>query len=73
IHRLIGYVLDDAVDTLEAGESWAVSENKVLKLAADNELHTPIVLPKQLVTTPVVSMLFSKFPIVRLAFQAFML
>ncbi|KAJ2054714.1 hypothetical protein GGI08_004450 [Coemansia sp. S2] len=73
VHRLIGYVLDDAVNTLEAGECWAVSEDKVLKLAAENELHTPIVLPKQLVTTPVVSMLFSKFPIVRLAFQAFML
>ncbi|KAJ2009472.1 hypothetical protein GGI04_000444 [Coemansia thaxteri] len=73
IHRLIGYVLDDAVDTLEAGQCWTITEDKVLQLAKDNELHTPIVLPKQLVTTPVVSMMFAKFPLVRLAFQAFML
>ncbi|KAJ2771988.1 hypothetical protein IWQ56_001370 [Coemansia nantahalensis] len=73
VHRLIGYVLDDAVDKLDAGEPWYVDGARVLQIAKDNELHTPIVLPKQLVTTPVVSMLFSKFPLARLAFSTFML
>ncbi|KAJ2196586.1 hypothetical protein GGH18_001579, partial [Coemansia sp. RSA 530] len=73
VHRLIGYVLDDAVDQLEAGESWTVDSSRVLQIAKENELHQPIVLPKQLVTTPAISMLLSKFPLMRLAFRTFML
>ncbi|KAJ2452560.1 hypothetical protein EV183_002855 [Coemansia sp. RSA 2336] len=73
VHRVIGYVLDDAIDQLEAGECWTVDSERVLQIAKDNELHLPIVLPKQLVTTPIVSTLFSKFPMLRLAFRTFML
>ncbi|KAJ2777255.1 hypothetical protein GGI15_004572 [Coemansia interrupta] len=73
VHRLIGYVLDDGIGRLEAGECWVVEADRVLELISENELSSPIVLPKQLVTTPVVSMLFSKFPIIRLAFRTFML
>ncbi|KAJ2123142.1 hypothetical protein GGH12_001889 [Coemansia sp. RSA 1822] len=73
VHRLIGYVLDDAVDRLEAGECWTVDSSRVLQIAKENELHQPIVLPKQLVTTPAISMMFSKFPLMRLAFRTFML
>ncbi|KAJ2549336.1 hypothetical protein EV175_004490 [Coemansia sp. RSA 1933] len=73
IHRILGYILDDAVDTLEAGgDCWSVTEEKVLSIVQENELGSPIVLPSQLVTTPVISMLFSKFPILRLAFRTFM-
>ncbi|KAJ2855721.1 hypothetical protein GGI22_004037 [Coemansia erecta] len=73
VHRTIGYILDDAVDTLETGDCWSVTEDKVLAIVQENELSSPIVLPNQLVTTPVFSMLFSKFPILRLAFRTFML
>ncbi|KAJ2617079.1 hypothetical protein EV177_000728 [Coemansia sp. RSA 1804] len=74
IHRIIGYILDDAVDTLEAGDGcWSVNEEKVLAIVQENELSSPIVLPDQLVTTPIISMLFSKFPLLRLAFRTFML
>ncbi|KAJ2779506.1 hypothetical protein H4R18_003987 [Coemansia javaensis] len=73
VHRLIGYVLDDAVDRLDAGEQWSVNSTRVLQIAQENELHSPIVLPTQLVTTPVVSMVFNKFPMARLAFRTFML
>ncbi|KAJ1664648.1 hypothetical protein EV178_003892 [Coemansia sp. RSA 1646] len=73
IHRTLGYILDDAVDTLETGDCWSVNEDKVLGIVQENELSSPIVLPSQLVTTPVISMLFSKFPILRLAFRTFML
>ncbi|KAJ2723930.1 hypothetical protein GGI07_002308 [Coemansia sp. Benny D115] len=73
VHRLIGYVLDDGLDRLEAGECWGVTENRVLELIKENELSTPIVLPKQMASTPVVSMVLSKFPLARLAFRTFML
>ncbi|KAJ1823167.1 hypothetical protein LPJ56_000175 [Coemansia sp. RSA 2599] len=73
VHRLIGYVLDDMIEKLNGDECWKPEVSRVLELIEENELHTPIVLPKQLVTTPVISMLFSKFPIIRLAFRTFML
>ncbi|KAJ2161187.1 hypothetical protein GGF46_001699 [Coemansia sp. RSA 552] len=73
VHRLIGYVLDDAVDRLDQGEYWAVDGARVLQIAKENELHLPIVLPKQQVTTPIISVLLTKFPLLRLAFRTFML
>ncbi|KAI8321260.1 hypothetical protein GQ54DRAFT_240988, partial [Martensiomyces pterosporus] len=42
IHRLIGYILDDAVDKLEAGECWKVDSDRILDIIKENELHTPI-------------------------------
>ncbi|KAI9500081.1 hypothetical protein BX070DRAFT_265721 [Coemansia spiralis] len=59
IHRIIGYILDDAADRLEAGECWSVKDDRVLQIVRENRLNSPIVLPKQLVTTPVFSMLFT--------------
>ncbi|KAJ2077534.1 hypothetical protein H4R24_005073 [Coemansia sp. RSA 988] len=73
VHRIIGYMLDDAVDKLDAGEFWSIDSRRVVEIAKENELHSPIILPKQLVTAPLVGMLFEKFPIVRLAFRTFML
>lgn len=73
VHRTIGYLLDDALETLNQGLPWSLSAEKVLQIAMDNELDSPIVLPRQLVSTPMVSVIFSKFPMARLAFRTFML
>ncbi|KAI7820730.1 hypothetical protein BX661DRAFT_69702 [Kickxella alabastrina] len=73
IHRIIGYVLDEAVDRLEAGEYWNIDADKVLGIIKDNELNTPIVLPKGFASTPFITTLFKKYPIFRLGFRVFML
>ncbi|ORX65832.1 hypothetical protein DL89DRAFT_295863 [Linderina pennispora] len=53
IHRTIGYMLDDAVAKFEANECWTIDSGRILELVNQNELYTPIVLPKQSATTSI--------------------